>query len=368
MKKLLMLLIVATLAFSPIYAKAEERYSALYEKTDGDYAIEFEVRQKGLTVSGFYAGQRLDDYIIDGNCTYKGFFYDYLEWTDPDYKIVEGVQTISIKAKSKNVTFDVEMEGTKRPIDKNTNTVDMIKGGDVKDLLWPVYCDSYGQRISGKYNPVNYDPNKLGTYDLEYVFVPDDPYYDTINGSIRINVWEPKPDEPTTPSLTATTVTLNSLTAYDINLNDKIPGCKYSWTSSNPEVAKVNTKNGLVTAVSEGTTTITCEITLPDETKQTLISEVVVGYDDNAPVLTDTVLDLNPGDEYDINVENKVAKSKYRWASSDRSILTVNSANGIVTAKATGTAYVTCTITTPDKQVIVLRCDVNVTEPVKATE
>ena len=254
------------------------------------------------------------------------------------------------------------MEGTKRPIDKNTNTVDMIKGGDVKDLLWPVYCDSYGQRISGKYNPVNYDPNKLGTYDLEYVFVPDDPYYDTINGSIRINVWEPKPDEPTTPSLTATTVTLNSLTAYDINLNDKIPGCKYSWTSSNPEVAKVNTKNGLVTAVSEGTTTITCEITLPDETKQTLISEVVVGYDDNAPVLTDTVLDLNPGDESDINVENKVAKSKYRWASSDRSILTVNSANGMVNAKAAGEAYVTCTITTPENQVIVLKCDINVTE------
>jgi len=364
LKKLLMLLIVATLAFSPIYAKAEERYSALYEKTDGDYAIEFEVRQKGLTVSGFYAGQRLDDYIIDGNCTYKGFFYDYLEWTDPDYKIVEGVQTISIKAKSKNVTFDVEMEGTKRPIDKNTNTVDMIKGGDIKDLPWPIYKDSYGKRISGEYNPVNYDPNKLGTYDLEYVFVPDDSYYDTITGSIRINVWKPDPgvDEPTAPSLTATTVSLVNRTAYDINLNDKVSGCKYKWTSNNPEVAEVNPKNGLVTAVGEGTATITCEITYPDETKQTLVSEVVVGYDDNAPVLTDTVLDLNPGDEYDINVENKIAKSKYRWASSDRSIVTVNSANGIVTAKATGTAYVTCTITTPENQVIVLRCDINVTE------
>jgi hypothetical protein len=365
MKKILVLLIAMTVALFPVCVKAEERYSASYEKTDGDYTIEFEVSQKGLTVNGFYAGQRLDDYTIDGHCTYQGFFYDYLDWANPDYKIVEGTQTISVKAKSKDIIFDVEMEGLKRPIDKNTKTVDMVKGGDIKDLPWPIYRDSNENRILGEYKPVNYDLNRLGTYDLEYVFIPEDPYFDTIAGSIKINVWEPEPgvDEPTAPSLTATTVSLVSRTAYDINLNDKVSGCKYKWTSSNPEVADVNPKNGLVTAVAEGTATITCVITYPDETKQTLISEVTVGYDDNAPELTDTVLDLNPGDEYDINVENKIAKSKYRWASSDRSIITVNSANGIVNAKAVGEAYITCTITTPENQVIVLRCDINVTEP-----
>jgi uncharacterized protein YjdB len=169
-------------------------------------------------------------------------------------------------------------------------------------------------------------------------------------------------DEPTTPSLTATTVLLESRTAYDVNLDNKISGSKYHWTSSNPKVVKVNAKNGLVTAVAEGEAVITCEITLPDKTVQVLKSKVIVGYDENAPMLTDTILDLEVGDKYDINVENKIAKSKYRWASSDRSIVRVNSANGKTTAVGKGKAYVTCTITTPENQVIVLKCDINITE------
>lgn len=168
---------------------------------------------------------------------------------------------------------------------------------------------------------------------------------------------------PTSPSLTATTVTLNTLTTYDINLDNKISGSSYRWTSSNPGVAKVNAKNGLVTAVSEGEALITCEVTLPDNTIQELQSLVIVGYDENAPVLTETVLDLEVGDKFDINLENKIAKSKYRWVSSDRSVVKVNSSNGIVTAMGPGQAYVTCTITTPDKQIIVLRCDINVDAP-----
>ena len=165
------------------------------------------------------------------------------------------------------------------------------------------------------------------------------------------------------PSLTAATVTLNTLTTYDINLDNKVSGSKYKWTSSDEAVAKVNPKNGLVTAVSEGTAIITCEMVLPDGTTQTLSSVVMVGYDENAPVLTETQLDLEVGDKFDINLENKIAKSKYRWVSSDRTVVKVNSSNGKITAVGPGEAYVTCTITTPDRQVIVLRCDISVTEP-----
>ena len=67
------------------------------------------------------------------------------------------------------------------------------------------------------------------------------------------------------------------------------------------------------------------------------------------------------------NLENKIAKSKYRWVSSDRNIVKVNSSNGKVTAVGIGEAYVTCTITA-DKQVIVLRCDINVTNAEDITE
>jgi hypothetical protein len=171
-----------------------------------------------------------------------------------------------------------------------------------------------------------------------------------------------KPDEPTVPSLTATMVTLESRTAYDINLNDKISGSKYRWTSSNPDIVEVNAKNGKIKAIKPGKSTITCEITLPDGKVQKLTSIVSVGYDENAPVLTETVLDLEVGDKFDINLENKIAKSKYRWVSSNRKVVKVNSANGKVTAVGAGEAYVTCTITTPENQVIVLRCDINVTE------
>lgn len=170
-------------------------------------------------------------------------------------------------------------------------------------------------------------------------------------------------DEPTTPSLTATTVQLETRTAYDINLNDKIAGSTYLWTSSNPEIVEVNSANGKIRAISEGTAVITCEITLPSGEVIILQSVVTVGYDENAPMLTETILDLEVGDKFDINIENKIAKSKYRWVSSDRSIVKVNSSNGKVTAIGPGEAYVTCTITTPDRQVIVLRCDISVTEP-----
>lgn len=238
------------------------------------------------------------------------------------------------------------------------------------------------KKVEGTVTYPNRNEISPGRFDLQWVFTPDDDKYETISGILDFEVWpedseaskgkmpdrEEEPEQPTTPSLTAKSVTLNTKTAYDINLIDKVSGSNYRWTSSDTDVVEVNSKSGLLKAKGEGKADVTCEITLPDKTKKTLVSEVVVGYDENAPLLTETVLDLNPGDAFDINLENKIAKSKYRWVSSDRSIVTVNSANGIVTAKSTGTAYVTCTITTPENQVIVLRCDINITDPVEIIE
>lgn len=170
-------------------------------------------------------------------------------------------------------------------------------------------------------------------------------------------------DSATMPTLTTTKVILNNLTVYDINLDNKVSGSTYLWSSSDESIVEVNPKSGLIKAKKEGTAVITCEIALPDGAKQTLSSVVNVGYDENAPTLTETVLDLEVGDKFDINLENKIAKSKYRWVSSDRSVVKVNSSNGKVTAVGPGEAYVTCTITTPDRQVIVLMCDITVTEP-----
>ena len=227
--------------------------------------------------------------------------------------------------------------------------------------------------VTGTVTYPNRKDVKMGNFDLQWLFTPDDPKYETRSGVFHFYIWPPdteeqkgklpesKPDEPTVPSLTATTVLLNKATSYDINLNNKVSGSSYSWTSSNESVATVD-KKGMVRAKKEGKTTISCKITLPDASTQTLVSEVIVGYDDNAPLLTDTDIDLSIGDTFDINVENTIAKSKYRWATSNKSILKVNAANGKVAAISAGRVYVTCTITTPDRQIIVLRCDITVTE------
>jgi hypothetical protein len=240
-----------------------------------------------------------------------------------------------------------------------------------------VFIGADDKTVSGKVTYPNIDKITAGNFDLQWVFTPDDDKYETITGVLHYYVWpedseaskgkmpDPEPeeiDEPTPPSLTASVVTLNTLTAYDINLGNKVSGSTYLWSSSDESIVEVNPKNGLIKAKKEGRAIITCEITLPDGTVQTLQSIVNVGYDENAPVLTETVLDLEVGDKFDINLENKIAKSKYRWVSSNRSIIKVNSANGKVTAVGAGEAYVTCTITTPENQVIVLRCDISVIE------
>jgi len=329
------------------------------------------------------AGLPLGNFHIIPSRKYNGNYVSgTVQWVNPDYIISEGEQTVdamfNCDETGESVIITVYIYGVGNEINNIADTKESVIGGktvrdilpvgvvgcSINDIVKPedmIFYNGNGEIVEGEVTYSGFDNTIVGLQEVDWLFTPNDTKYEPKIGYIEVKLND-IPDEPTVPSLTATTVTLNKLTAYDINLNDKAPGCKYKWASNNPEVAKVNTKNGLVTAVSEGTATITCEITFPDETKQTLVSEIVVGYDDNAPVLTDTVLDLNPGDEYDINVENKVAKSKYRWASSDRSIATVNSANGIVKAKAAGEAYVTCTITTPENQVIVLKCDINVTE------
>lgn len=294
MKKLVNLFILTlfiTLIITPRTASGAKRVKETYEEnfayieSDEKYWAKF-VPHHPDYIAEFVVGHRLGDYSVAGFVKYDEKIITYsVEWVNPNQVIVEGAQTVQIKAQH--------------------NGTDLILTGEIIGI---------------------------------------------------------KSNEPTGPSLTATTILLESRTMYDVNLNNKVTGSKYNWTSSNPKVAKVNAKNGLVTAVSEGEALVTCEIALPDGKTQTLTSFVTVGYDENAPLLTETILDLEVGDKFDINLENKIAKSKYRWVSSDRSIVTVNSSNGKVTAKLTGEAYVTCTITTPENQIIVLRCDINVTK------
>lgn len=117
-----------------------------------------------------------------------------------------------------------------------------------------------------------------------------------------------------------------------------------AWTSSNDTIATVNT-NGFVTAKANGTATITCAALDGSGksatcviTVKTLATEVTLNqtaatvFKGNTLQLTATVA---PSDATD----NTVA-----WTSSNDAIATVNT-NGLVTAKANGTATITCTTT-----------------------
>ncbi|MBH1939498.1 Ig-like domain-containing protein [Mobilitalea sibirica] len=69
--------------------------------------------------------------------------------------------------------------------------------------------------------------------------------------------------------------------------------------------------------------------------------------DSTTPVLSKTNYRyMNVGDTYDFNIKNKKSGSSYEWKSSNTQIATVNKI-GVVKAKKTGTANITCDITTP---------------------
>jgi len=63
------------------------------------------------------------------------------------------------------------------------------------------------------------------------------------------------------PTLTVEKLSLTVPKSHNININNKIEGSSYYWWSDNESVAKVNSINGIVTAVGEGRTTVYCKIT-----------------------------------------------------------------------------------------------------------
>lgn len=75
--------------------------------------------------------------------------------------------------------------------------------------------------------------------------------------------------------LSATKLSLNIDEKYNINLINKIAGSKYKWTTSNKKIVTVK-NNGVVTASSSGTATITCIITTPKNGTKTLTCKITV--------------------------------------------------------------------------------------------
>jgi len=74
--------------------------------------------------------------------------------------------------------------------------------------------------------------------------------------------------------------------------------------------------------------------------------------------LSQNNLKLYVNDQYDINIKNKIAGSKFLWTSSNTDVAIVNKNNGIVKAVGVGEAVIKCEITLPNQSKQLLQCDV----------
>lgn len=144
------------------------------------------------------------------------------------------------------------------------------------------------------------------------------------------------------PTLTSYEETILVGGSYNFNINNKIKGSTYKWTSSNTDVATVNERNGVVTGVFSGSTNIHCRIFRPDGTIYRLIARVHVVKPAVNVEISNKVTDMNVGDIFQPKLQITPATSddEIQWTSSDNSIAHPLR-DGYFSAKATGEVTIT---------------------------
>lgn len=135
------------------------------------------------------------------------------------------------------------------------------------------------------------------------------------------------------------TVTLKA-TILPENATDKT----YAWSSSDEKIATV--KDGVVTAVAEGTATVTVTTTDGKKTAECKVAVKPAVVSVNGINLDKDVLELTKGQTETLKAtvlpENATDKT-YKWSSSDEKVADVK--DGVVTAVSEGTATITVTTT-----------------------
>ena len=114
------------------------------------------------------------------------------------------------------------------------------------------------------------------------------------------------------------------------------------WSSSDKSVATVSSK-GVITAIGEGTCTITCTAADGYGTKTTC--EVTVKQQVTEIALSETTASLWVGDTKELTATatpTTASNTSVTWSSSDDKVATVSS-EGVITAISEGTCTITCT-------------------------
>ena len=153
------------------------------------------------------------------------------------------------------------------------------------------------------------------------------------------------PINTTALSINKTSTTLNKGATETLTVTRTPSSVSYptiSWSSSNTSVATVNS-SGVVTAVGNGTATITATTT--DGTNISKTCSVTVRTPVTGVTVSPTTLTLNVGGTYTLAktiTPSDASNQNVVWSTDNTSIATVDS-SGKVTAVSKGTCNITCT-------------------------
>lgn len=136
----------------------------------------------------------------------------------------------------------------------------------------------------------------------------------------------------------------------------KPAGTPVTWTSDLPEIAKV--EDGKITAVSEGTATITATIAGGAKAECTVHVGVPTQPDPDNPqiILTEMEVNLQVDEKTALKYTVNPAGTAVTWSSDKETVATVSS-NGEITAVSEGTAIITGSVANGNT----VKCTVNVT-------
>ena len=152
---------------------------------------------------------------------------------------------------------------------------------------------------------------------------------------------EPTKAEPKYLTLSQAVLSLGIGERYTLccTLPDGSIASNISYSSNNSLVARVDSKTGEVIAAGTGTAQITAKT--PGGTKA--VCNITVGYAPSSIVINKTKLVLGVGEEFNLNsyLPSGCASYNTAYSTNNASVADVVKDNGLVTAKAVGTAKIT---------------------------
>lgn len=282
-KKILIscLIIILFLLYSSKSAYAYNDYFKVISSSDNEYTYKIKtINNNDLEYSQYcYVGQKLNDYIILNIPESTSLKAGTVKWENPDYIIVDGEQVVNViftnALTGEDTIFKVYINGA--PLLTVNNLY--LQDGTVYDV------NIIGKTSHYKYEWYSEDDNivtvdsygyvkaiKNGKTNVRCRIMSGEENIKDLICKVNVVSYDEYPDI----SLTQSEMTLSIGEEYNININNKKIGCKYNWFSSDNDIIRLDSTNGMINAVGQGSAIVTCAITFPDNTAITLRCDVTV--------------------------------------------------------------------------------------------